>query len=449
MNARTYPRSAARTLVCLALLLFGCLAPGPATGPTPAEAQRGAPDREETPLAASPTVYLPAVHNQHAAGLIQPTDLHYEGAFRLPPSPGTPEDVGWEWGGTALAYRADGDPEGPADGYPGSLIAAGHEHTQYVSEVEIPVPVLSARKDPIDLNVARTLQNFANVRGSLYDGLDWEMPRVGLAVAQNKLHFCWSTHAPGDPEETGPTHGWCELDLANPRPAGAWRIDGYSNYVTSDYLFPIPAAWASAHTPGRYLATGRYRDGGQAAQGPALLAIGPASVGDPPLAGSTLPATPLLLYESVEQDDAHTLDGYHHSDEWSGGAWLAAGGDTTVLFVGTKGQGECWYGCADGTDAPPWPEDCDRGWWSTRFVAQMLFYDPAHLAAVARGEQEPWEPQPYATLNVDSHLYHLEDEQQLYRLGGTAFDPERRLLYVLERLVDEDRPLVHVWRVRG
>jgi hypothetical protein len=217
--------------------------------------------------------------------------------------------------------------------------------------------------------------------------------------------------------------------------------------VTSDYLFPIPAAWANAHTPGRTLATGRYRDGGQAAQGPALLAIGPASAGNPPPAGSTLPATPLLSYESVEQANARTLDGYHHSDEWSGGAWLSAGGDAAVLFVGTKGQGACWYGCADGTDAPPWPEDCDRGWWSTRFVAQMLFYDPAHLAAVARGEREPWEPQPYATLDVDPYLYRLQHDQQLYRLGGAAYDPEHGLLYVLERLADEDRPLVHVWRV--
>jgi hypothetical protein len=358
-----------------------------------------------------------------------------------------PDDVGWEWGGTALAYRAGGDPDGPADGYPGSLIGAGHEHTQHLSEVEIPIPVLSPAKDVAALNVARTLQAFSNVRDHLYDGLEWEMPRVGLAVAQGKLHFCWSTHAPGNPQETGPTHGWCELDLADPRPAGTWRVGGYPKYVTSDYLFPIPAAWSDAYTPGRYVATGRFRDGGQAAQGPALFAIGPRTEGDPPASGSTLAAQPLLLYDSVEQGGARTLQGYHHSDEWSGGAWISAGGHSSVLFVGTKGLGNCWYGCADGTDTPPWPDECDRGWWSTRFQAQMLFYDPAHLAAVAGGEMETWEPQPYATLNVDSVLYALRDAQQLYRLGGAAFDPERGLLYVLERLVDEDRPLVHVWRV--
>jgi hypothetical protein len=79
----------------------------------------------------------------------------------------------------------------------------------------------------------------------------------------------------------------------------------------------------------------------------------------------------------------------------------------------------------------------------------MLFYDPADLAAVARGEKEPWEPQPFVTLDVDPVLYALNDEQQLSRLGGMAYDPERGLLYVLERLADQARPLVHVWRVVG
>jgi hypothetical protein len=108
--------------------------------------------------------------------------------------------------------------------------------------------------------------------------------------------------------------------------------------------------------------------------------------------------------------------------------------------------GDCWYGCADGTDEPPWPPDCDRGWWSTGFVGQMLFYDPADLAAVARGEMETWEPQPYATLDIDEYLYHIESTQQKYHLGAAGFDRERGLLYVFEPLADGDKPLVHVWR---
>jgi hypothetical protein len=77
----------------------------------------------------------------------------------------------------------------------------------------------------------------------------------------------------------------------------------------------------------------------------------------------------------------------------------------------------------------------------------MLFYDPADLAAVAQGEIESYEPQPYATLDVDAYLYHVESTQQWYHLGAASFDRERGLLYVFEPLADEDKPLVHVWRI--
>jgi hypothetical protein len=362
-----------------------------------------------------------------------------------------PDEYSWKWSNwaSALAYYPDGDPDGPNDGYPGSLFGTGHDQTQYVSEINIPVPIVSPGKNVNDLNMAETLQDFHDIRRGLFGYM--EMPRVGLAYlppqgeqTTGKLYFAWAPHL--DEGATNPSHGWCELNLSNPRPAGAWRIGDYWNYVTGDYLFDIPRSWADTYVSGRYLATGRFRDGGQGAQGPSLFAIAPWSAGNPPPPGSTLPATPLLLYTAVTDGEQHTLNNYHHSDEWTGGAWLTAGNKSAVVFVGTKGVGDCWYGCADGTDEPPWPPDCDRGWWSTGFVGQMLFYDPADLAAVARGEMETWEPQPYATLDIDEYLYHIESTQQKYHLGAAGFDRERGLLYVFEPLADGDKPLVHVWR---
>lgn len=447
------------------VLLLGCLVRDVA-GPNGSSDVRAGPAAAQMhptsapPVHASgtltPAAHLPIVTHSSPPERLLPSDLVYLGAFRLPDSPGTADNVGWEWGGSAMAYYPGGDPGEAADGYPGSLLGAGHDQTQYLSEINIPVPAISPGKNVGDLHTARPLQGFHNVRGSLFDHLDWEMPRVGLAYlprqgdqATGKLYFCWATHAPGNDTDAGPTHGWCELDLASPQTAGIWRVGGYAKYVTSDYLFEIPQLWADAHTPGRLLATGRYRDGGQGAQGPSLLAIGPWNDGNPPAPGSVLSATPLLLYGNVLQEDLPTMDGYHHSDEWSGGAWLTAGNKAAVVFVGTKGQGANWYGCTDGTDAPPWPDDCDRGWWSTRFAGQFLFYDTTDLAAVARSEMEAWEPQPYATMDVDAYLYHIESDQQKYHLGAASFDRERGLLYVFEPLADEDKPLVHVWRVAG
>jgi hypothetical protein len=290
------------------------------------------------------------------------------------------------------------------------------------------------------------LQGFHNIWDDLFSYL--EIPRVGLEYlppqagqTTGKLYFCRAQHL-GE-GETNPSHGWSELDLSSPQPAGLWRIGGYWNYVTADYILAIPQEWADAYTPGMPLATGRFRDGGQGARGPSLFAYGPWKEGNPPPPGSTLPAIPLLLYTDVTAPDDHTLDSYHHSDEWPGAVWLTAGDKSAVIFAGTKGRGECWYGNPDGPCL-----DCEnRGWWSTAFDGQILFYDPADLAAVAGGEMAAWEPQPYAVLNIDEYLYHVASPQQKQHVGAAGFDRERGLLYLFEPLVDDDKPLVHVWKV--
>jgi hypothetical protein len=349
-----------------------------------------------------------------------------------------------------MAYNPAGDPDGPDDGFPGSIFGTGHNWNQWVSEISIPVPVNSPTKEVGDLNTASTLQGFHNIRGDLFADLDFEIPRAGLAYlpaqgsqTTDKLHFCWGEHLQEDGQVV--SHGWGELNLADPQPAGAWYLDDYSNYSTNDYLFAIPEDWADAHTPGMLLATGRFRDGGWGGQGPSLLAYGPWRAGDPPPPGVRLEAVPLLLYTDshVESASAHTMDGYHHADEWSGGVWLVAGLKSAVIFTGTKGEGDCWYGNPEGPCL-----DCeDRGWWSDRFLGQILFYDPADLAAVARGELEPWQPQPYARLDIDQYLYGVESSQQKHHVGATSFDRERGLLYLFEPLADGDKPLVHVWEV--
>ena len=83
----------------------------------------------------------------------------------------------------------------------------------------------------------------------------------------------------------------------------------------------------------------------------------------------------------------------------------------------------------------------------------ILFYDPADLAAVAVGQMGSWEPQPYATWNIDEYLldgpgYDYErGKRQL--LGACAFDSANGILYVFERMVaeDEEKCVVHVWKL--
>ena len=60
---------------------------------------------------------------------------------------------------------------------------------------------------------------------------------------------------------------------------------------------------------------------------------------------------------------------------------------------------------------------------------------------------ESYEPQPYATLNVDHYLFNRQSEQQRYLLGAMSYDRERNYLYIFELFGDGEKPLIHVWRV--
>jgi len=391
-----------------------------------------------------------------AGNRLAPEDLVYAGAFRLPGASG---GSSWEWSGDGLTYYPGGDPDGAADGYPGSLFGMGHDWQHYVSEITIPEPVISSAKNPDDLPMAHTLQPFADVRGDLYPTLGEELRRSDIeylpaqgSQTSGKLYLSWSRHmALG---EANPTLMWCDLDLNDPNPVGPWSIGGYGDYVTTDYVFSVDPVWAAAYTPGKLLAAGRFRDGGQGAMGPSVFVAAPWQRGDPPPAGTTLTTVPLLLYDNVWNGGEHTLNGYHHSDEWSGAAWVTSGDRGAVIFAGTKGTGSCWYGFPDGTvwpDEPPYPSplpEGERGWWSTGFVGELLFYDPADLAAVAAGSLAADRPQPYAALSIDDYLFDPGSSQTKYHVGAMAFDRVHGRLFVVEPRADGDNSIIHVWNVR-
>lgn len=382
-------------------------------------------------------------------GILQPADLVYQGAFRLPG--GTFDKKSWEWGGHSMTYYPEGDPNGPDDGYPGSIFATGHAHEMQVSEINIPAPKISSTKNLAELNTASTLQGFQDI----LDVSNLEMPRSGLeylpkqgAQTTARLYFCWGYHLQEEPPAL--THGWCELDLANPNIQKGWFLAGHPicirNMSTNDYLFEIPANWAAAYVPRKRLATGRFRDGGWSGQGPSVFAIGPWNQGNPPAPGTALENITLLLYTSTcdFDEENHTMKDYHHSDEWNGGAWLTAGNKAALLFAGTKGFGDCWYGNEQG----PCLSCENRGWWSTGFKGQFIFYNPADLADVAAGKKKPYEPQPYASLDIDEYLYSVHSSQQKNHLGAICFDRARGIIYVCEFRGDGDNPLIHAWKIK-
>ena len=433
--------------------------------------------------------------------LIQPGDFSYLGAFRLPGGEDRPAT--FAYGGYAMTFCPTGDPSGGGDGYSGSLFIMGHDRLPYgelpdgnqLAEVTIPAPVKS--KDPGALGSAEFIQSFTNAARGLFTEYD-EIPRVGMQYlnapgAGPILFLAWGQHFHEDAVKQGATHAWISTTLSKPNAKGAWFIGNVSLYSVNGYVFEIPAAWAKENTGGKFLVTGRYRDGGWSGQGPALYAFRPYDEkGASAAPNAHLECVTLLQYETSRDNEdvvAKSLRGYQHADEWEDGAWITTGSDKmAVLFAGTKGTGaKYWYGWAnpagpnvpcietelvdqfptcrkaDGSRCPA--EDlkgCEghndyRGWWSSSFSAQFILYNPDDLARVARGERKPWEPQPYASVALDQNLLQnpagVEEDmigrgvQRRFRIGSIAYDRAHGLLYVLEPFADTSKPVVHVWRI--
>ena len=430
------------------------------------------------------------------SGLIFPDDLTYIGAFRLPDGGMRPDT--FEYSGNAMTFCPDKDGENLSHRFSGTLYISGHERTEdvrdggKVAQISIPVPELSSH--PAGLPEAEFIQRFSDVSGGFFDSY-YTIPRMGLAyldrsVTGPKIHLAWGDHF--EPEVETATHSWFSPDLSDPNPKGSWFIDDISHYMVNGYLFEIPQEWADKYTGGRTLATGRFRDGGWSGMGPALFAYSPWTEGGYPApAGSHVPALHLLQYRTSEEtaDIEGTIDGYQHPDEWEGGAFLTTSdGKHAVIFAGTKGIGDrYWYRwinpaepsspcpemayadeytvCrrADGNVCPDSEmEECPihndyRGWWSSSFDAQIIFYDPDDLASVAMGTMESWKPQPYSVKSIDNFLFHNPDQietemigigdQRKARIGDIAYDRKNQILYILELYADGAKPVVHVFSV--
>jgi len=90
-------------------------------------------------------------------------------------------------------------------------------------------------------------------------------------------------------------------------------------------------------------------------------------------------------------------------------------------------------------------------------TTMIILYNPDDLARVAKGEMEPWEPQPYAPLGIDSQPLlnpaGVEPDmlgtgvQRRNRVGAVAYDRDRDVLDILEPFANDARPVIHVWKI--
>jgi hypothetical protein len=122
-------------LALILLLSISCVGVNPGSGNGAEEGDieepnqlQVEPTQAQTPASAwptQPTTETAWPVTSVPGALLQPGNLEYQGAFHLPDSP--QDELSRKYSGESMTYYPDGDPNGPQDGFPGSLFAARHD----------------------------------------------------------------------------------------------------------------------------------------------------------------------------------------------------------------------------------------------------------------------------------------------------------------------------------
>jgi hypothetical protein len=233
---------------------------------------------------------------------------------------------------------------------------------------------------------------------------------------------------------------------------------GTSRYTTG-WVTDVPGAWQAAL-------------GGNALAGHCCAAtISSTSFGPSAFAftlqqvGQTipLPITPLLYYTQQNPtigDCAvpNPAEVYWHCHDNPRGMVIPGGYGTLLYFsqhgIGNTispgviyGEGSDWTTSAPREEAHD-PAVAGRTYHAYPYRYQFLAYRLSDLAAVKAGQKQPWEVIPYARWYVPLPPVPDDGPYSAKSVGGMAYDPVRRRLYVVATSAEDGvRPLIHVFAV--
>jgi hypothetical protein len=247
-------------------------------------------------------------------------------------------------------------------------------------------------------------------------------------------------------EDSHPTIFFSELDGSRPR--GPFhvgpRAPAFHGNLSGAFLFSVPDDYAARYLGGRTLVTGKTRGAFHGSQGPALLAFRPFDSEAP---SGDLDAVKMLAYRihfpacagpNVGDPKACDFPGFTMCDAWEGGSFVNTPSRNAILLLGKKGLGPNRYG-------EPQPGACgeSKGYHCDPYERQVQFYDVDELGAVALGQRESWAVLPYAVWRPAEFLLQ---GPTCGDVGGMAYDPWGRRLFLVERGVGENNgAVVHIW----
>ena len=415
-----------RRRVCTAALWFSILIPtfaGCGALPVSAEPEF---DSAQAPAGAdSALASLP---------LLRKEDLEYVGAFRVPRGEG--EAKTFEYGGTALGFNPERN----------SLFMTGHDWHQLSAEISIPALVNSTSLS--SLNVASLLQPFADPtegrRNAINPGDPNGQKVGGHLVYGGKLYLgVYSYYDAGYSQRA--SHFARPVSLSTTgQVQGPARVGGgsISPRWVGGYMGTIPAQWQPLFGGPVLTGIAGIPIASAGSVGPAAAVFDPARLGT----ASPVPAALVLGYPlefSLAGRTGHSADGganpvWNLTSEVRGVVFPE--GTRSVLFFGRHGIGPYCYG--DGAACKD-PADPYKGTHAYPYVYQVWAYDANDLVAVRKRRKAPEQVRPYAiwTFNLpfEGGGGHL--------IGGAAWDPATRRIYLSQRYADGAAPVVHAFRV--
>lgn len=371
--------------------------------------------------------------------LLQPNDITYIGAFRLPEGTfgcSNGEACVFNYAGRGIGYN-------PANN---SLYVSGHVYNEYLAEINIPTLINSTNIK--NLNTATIKQNFTNVwsgsLGRLGPGgsyIENGGQTGGILVNGSKIVISQYAYYDGGFEAVL-SHATVNSNWSGGVGfSGMKTVGGTSANVvgqTAGYMTWIPSDW-------------RTRMGGPALTGIANIAIisrssfGPSAwVFDPNKIGTV---NPVPAVQVVGYPNGHwTLGDWSGVNNYIGGSdWITAvvwpEGSDTVLFYGRHGDTNCYGGgpeCGDPTD----PYKGSHGYpYHTRIWA----YNANDLLAVKNGTKNPWDLKPYWMYNFEGQLNGFIGGTKI--ILGATYDASKQIIYVSADHGDGSIPVIHAFQV--
>lgn len=386
--------------------------------PTPEPVPEPTPEPEPAPEPTPTPTPVPAPSGR----LLQKADLKWIGAFLVPQAVG---DNTFEWGGTALGLGAGGK----------SLYLCGHDHQQRSAEISIPTP--STTNPPR----ATLLQGWRDATegklGQFAPGTTEGIKIGGHLVYNGKLYITgWAYYDSGDQQRAAIIERPLTLNDTG-KVLGPVAVPGVKQRYMAGYMTPIPAEWQAALGGPVLAGLPNPPIIGNGSGGPTAIVFDPANL--------SRAAIPLLCFP--HPSDLAGLYGYQantgKNPVWN---WLSLprgcvfpDGTDSILFVGSHGAGEMYYGGGEKDPANPY-----YGSHAYPYVFQVWAYDANDLAKVRRGEAQVNALKPYAYWTFE---LPQDPGSTDVKCGGACFDPATRRIYVSALRCDGAAPVIHVFQV--